>query len=242
MKKFYLLTRDLRNIVDGALQSVLPYYNKNDSAYSHDSHTAACTFQTSSADFWNAVASASVSFKSMTRTTPHAPRQQGRLRKTSSSTPWYPRTQVDTGINVLSSVTTAAVIRAIANPIAQFVYPFFFMTVDPDVITSACIARCASFGSPPCGRMGDPPTFMLLQTGTLESPCSPITNPCTVFVSTSKLAPTRDRRRLESKAVPDPKMRPGGTSGPAARAATAVMTSHGFDTIQMGASGLCFKR
>ena len=52
------------------------------------------------------------------------------------------------------------------------------------------------------------------------------------------VSPISERRWLVSRQVPLPKIRPGGTDGPAILAATAVMISHGFETMQMGDSVL----
>jgi len=46
-----------------------------------------------------------------------------------------------------------------------------------------------------------------------------------------------DRRREESKQVPDPKIRPAGMDGPATLAATAVIKSQGLATMQRLAWG-----
>ena len=175
-----------------------------------------------------------------TCSTPSEPSIAGNDKRTSTSTPCFPNAGTESGNTCLSSRKMHFAMFVTVKPSAQLVYPFLAMIRPAALMTSAC--KCfkpSSAASVPisgCTSISrTPPTVHCDQTATLESPCSPITMPCTLPESTSRYSATRARNLDVSSAVPVPITLFG--ANPEMRVATCVMTSQGLVRISRTASG-----
>lgn len=176
-------------------------------------------------------------------------------------------TNVETACTLLVFRSSENARLATLSPIAHEVYPFRRITSYALLTTSVC--RSAHFSGssdvPMAGfrsRNRTPATLTPDQMGTekwdlrtmkylyvidliicdlpLESPCSPITHPWQDVGATPNRCDIKNRKREESKLVPEPMTRFFGK--PLNFQATYVRMSTGFDTISRMVSGLCFTR